>query len=69
MPGFPTPCARVGSMMTLFFHPEPIRDYDTASQADTGRFARFFWKLIRRGVYWPCSQFEALFVSAAHTEI
>jgi glutamate-1-semialdehyde 2,1-aminomutase len=66
--GIPHTVPRVGSMMTLFFHPEPIRDYDGASQADTGRFARFFWKLIRRGIYWPCSQFEALFVSAAHTE-
>lgn len=59
---------RVGSMMTLFFHPGPVRDWTSASQCDTGRFADYFWGLIHRGVYMPCSQFEALFVSAAHTE-
>jgi glutamate-1-semialdehyde 2,1-aminomutase len=59
---------RVGSMMTLFFHPGPIRDYDEATASDTKRFARFFWELLARGVYWPCSQFEALFVSAAHDD-
>jgi len=55
-------------MMTLFFCPQPPRDWPSARQADTSRFARFFWGLLERGVYWPCSQFEALFVSAAHTE-
>jgi glutamate-1-semialdehyde 2,1-aminomutase len=65
--GIPHSVPRVGSMMTLFFHPDPIHNYDTASQADTLRFARFFWKMMRQGIYWPCSQFEALFVSSAHT--
>jgi glutamate-1-semialdehyde 2,1-aminomutase len=60
--------ARVGSMMTLFFHAGPISGWRQASQCDTARFARYFWSLIDRGVYMPCSQFEALFVSAAHTE-
>ncbi|MCA9176919.1 MAG: glutamate-1-semialdehyde 2,1-aminomutase [Planctomycetales bacterium] len=59
---------RVGSMMTLFFHPGPIRSWDDAAAADTDRYGRFFWELIERGIYFPCSQFEALFVSAAHTE-
>jgi glutamate-1-semialdehyde 2,1-aminomutase len=59
---------RVGSMMTLFFSGEPVRDWPTAARCDTQAFARFFWGLADRGVYWPCSQFEALFVSAAHTE-
>jgi glutamate-1-semialdehyde 2,1-aminomutase len=60
--------ARVGSMMTLFFHPGPIRGWRGASQCDTKRFANYFWNLMDHGVYMPCSQFEALFVSAAHTE-
>ncbi len=59
--------ARVGSMMTLFFNPVAVRDWPTASACDTQRFARCFWGLADRGVYLPCSQFEALFVSAAHT--
>ena len=59
---------RVGSMMTLFFHPGPVRHWDDAAECDTERFAKLFWGLIERGVYFPCSQFEALFVSAAHTE-
>ncbi|HEX6963655.1 MAG TPA: glutamate-1-semialdehyde 2,1-aminomutase [Lacipirellula sp.] len=64
----PHTLARVGSMMTLFFHPGPIQGWREASQCDTARFAAYFWRLMDRGVYMPCSQFEALFVSAAHTE-
>jgi glutamate-1-semialdehyde 2,1-aminomutase len=60
--------ARVGSMWTLFFNPEPITDYETARRSDTARFARFFWAMLDRGVYLPCSQFEAAFLTAAHTE-
>jgi glutamate-1-semialdehyde 2,1-aminomutase len=60
--------ARVGSMMTLFFSAEPVRDWTSASRSDTQQFARYFWSLLDRGVYMPCSQFEALFVSAAHSE-
>ncbi len=60
--------ARVGSMLTLFFNPDPVTDWDSASHSDTARFARFFWAMLDRGVYLPCSQYEALFVSAAHTE-
>ncbi|HEX5444296.1 MAG TPA: glutamate-1-semialdehyde 2,1-aminomutase [Pirellulales bacterium] len=60
--------ARVGSMLTLFFHPGPVTDWPSASRCDTGAFARYFWQLIERGVYMPCSQYEALFISAAHTE-
>jgi len=59
---------RCNSMMTLFFTKGPVTDWDTASRCDTERYARWFWGLIERGVYMPCSQFEALFVSAAHTE-
>ncbi|HVX64450.1 MAG TPA: aspartate aminotransferase family protein, partial [Pirellulales bacterium] len=45
-----------------------VRDWPSASRCDTKRFARYFWNLIQRGVYMPCSQYEALFVSTAHTE-
>ena len=59
---------RVGSMWTLFFAPAPVRDLDTASASDKARFARFFWAMMDRGVYLPCSQFEAAFLSAAMTD-
>jgi len=65
--GVPHTLARVGSMMTLFFNPERVTDWDVADRSDRQRFARYFWGLIDRGVYMPCSQFEALFVSTAHT--
>jgi glutamate-1-semialdehyde 2,1-aminomutase len=66
--GVPHRLQRVGSMMTLFFTDRPVIDYDTAKTSDTAKFARFFWGMMDRGVYLPCSQFEAAFVSAAHTE-
>jgi glutamate-1-semialdehyde 2,1-aminomutase len=66
--GVPHTVARVGSMMTLFFNPEPVHDWPAAARCDTQAFARYFWGLMDRGVYMPCSQYEALFVSAAHTE-
>ena len=59
---------RVGSMLTLFFNPGPVVDWSSASKCDTGMFSNWFWGLIHRGVYMPCSQFEAMFVSATHTE-
>jgi glutamate-1-semialdehyde 2,1-aminomutase len=58
---------RVGSMMTLFFVDHPVRNWIEASASDRELFARYFWGMIRRGVYMPCSQFEALFFSATHT--
>jgi glutamate-1-semialdehyde 2,1-aminomutase len=60
--------ARVGSMMTLFFAAGPVTDWDSASRCDTARFGRYFWGMMNRGVYLPCSQYEAMFVAAAHTE-
>jgi glutamate-1-semialdehyde 2,1-aminomutase len=64
------PCQvqRVGSMLTLFFNPHPVVDWDSAAKSDKQRFAKYFWGLLDEGVYLPCSQYEALFVSAAHTE-
>jgi glutamate-1-semialdehyde 2,1-aminomutase len=55
-------------MMTLFFGAEQVIDWSTASRCDTQGFAWYFWKLIERGIYMPCSQYEALFVSAAHMD-
>jgi glutamate-1-semialdehyde 2,1-aminomutase len=66
--GVPHSVARVGSMMTLFFVDKPVADWPSASRCDTKYFAKYFWGLIERGVYMPCSQFEALFVSAVHSE-
>ncbi|HEV3166726.1 MAG TPA: glutamate-1-semialdehyde 2,1-aminomutase [Isosphaeraceae bacterium] len=66
--GLPHVVQRVGSMLTLFFNANPVHHYDDAKRSDTARFARFFWEMLARGVYLPCSQFEAAFVSAAHTE-
>jgi glutamate-1-semialdehyde 2,1-aminomutase len=63
----PHSVAQIGSMFTLFFHPEKVTNMTIAGQCDTKRFARYFWGMIERGVYLPCSQFEANFVSAAHT--
>ena len=59
---------RVGSMMTAFFTSEPVSDYASARTSDTGLYARFFKEMLRRGVYLAPSQFEAAFVSSAHTE-
>ncbi len=66
--GVPHQIARAGSMMTLFFTEKPVTDWPSASRSDTKRFSRWFWGMLDRGVYFPCSQFEALFVSAAHAE-
>ncbi len=66
--GMPHTVARIGSMMTLFFNPDPVTDWDVAAKCDKDRFAKYFWGLVDRGVYMPCSQYEALFISAAHGE-
>ena len=59
---------RVGSMFTFFFTPDPVTDWESAKRADTGRFRKFFHWMLDRGVYLAPSQFEAGFVSAAHSE-
>jgi glutamate-1-semialdehyde 2,1-aminomutase len=66
--GIPHHLGRAGSMMTLFFTHRPVTDWDTAARSDTALFARWFWGMLRRGIYLPPSQFEALFLSAAHAE-
>ena len=59
---------RVGSMFTWFFTPGPVTSWGSASKADSEAFGRFFRSLLDAGVYLPPSQFEAAFLSAAHTE-
>jgi glutamate-1-semialdehyde 2,1-aminomutase len=59
---------RVGSMLTAFFTPEPVVDYTTAKKADTTRYGNYFRAMLERGVYLAPSQFEAAFISLAHTE-
>jgi glutamate-1-semialdehyde 2,1-aminomutase len=66
--GLPHTLAECGSMFTLFFSPTPVRDYPTAATSDTKRFAAYFHGMLERGIYLPCSQFEANFVSTCHTD-
>jgi len=58
---------RVGSMFTTFFTDQPVVDYTSAKQANTKRYARFFGEMLRQGVYLAPSQFEAGFMSTAHS--
>ncbi|PYV11842.1 MAG: glutamate-1-semialdehyde-2,1-aminomutase [Acidobacteria bacterium] len=58
---------RVGSMFTCFFAPGPVRDFQSARRSDAAKYARFFHALLEGGVYFPPSQFEACFVSLAHS--
>ncbi len=64
------PCRiqRVGSMWTLFFTDVPVRDWDSAGKSDLTRFGRFFHGMLDRGILLAPSQFEANFISAAHSE-
>jgi glutamate-1-semialdehyde 2,1-aminomutase len=66
--GVPVTVNRVGSMLTAFFTPGPVTDYASAKRSDTERYGRFFRGMLERGVYVAPSQFEAAFVSLAHTE-
>ena len=57
----------VGSLSTIFFASQPVTDYTGAKRSDTKRYARFFRDMLQRGIFLAPSQFEAAFVSAAHT--
>jgi glutamate-1-semialdehyde 2,1-aminomutase len=59
---------RAGSMFTFFFTEGPVTDWESARRSDTARFGRFFRAMLERGIYLAPSQFEAAFVSAAHSE-
>ncbi|MCX5907481.1 MAG: glutamate-1-semialdehyde 2,1-aminomutase [Deltaproteobacteria bacterium] len=65
--GIPARINRLGSMFTLFFTGDEVYDYNSAKRADTGRYAKFFQGMLKNGVWLPPSQFEACFVSLAHT--
>lgn len=61
----------IGGMSTIFFlspEDDAVSDWRSASRCDTSRFAKFFWNLLDLGVYLPCSQFETMFTSVAHTD-
>jgi glutamate-1-semialdehyde 2,1-aminomutase len=56
-----------GSLLTPFFTERPVRDFESALTADTARYAAFHNSMLERGIYLPPSQFEAWFLSGAHT--
>ncbi len=58
----------MASLLTVFFSKTAVNDYESATQADTASFARFFQRLLSEGVYWPPSPFEAAFVSLSHSD-
>ena len=60
--------SRFASLLTIFFTGDAVVDYESARQADTALFGRFFHRLLSAGVYWPPSQFEAAFVSLSHSD-
>jgi glutamate-1-semialdehyde 2,1-aminomutase len=66
--GVPLSHNRVGSMFTWFFNDRPVTDWDSASKSNTEAFGKFFRAMLDAGVYLPPSQYEAAFLSAAHTE-
>ncbi len=66
--GVPVQINRVGSMFTVFFTGTPVKNYESAKTCNTARYARFFHTLLDSGVYFAPSQFEACFVSLAHTQ-
>ena len=59
---------RIGSMFTLFFNSGPVTDYKSAANSDTKRYSKYFTQMLEAGIYLPPSQFEANFLSTAHTE-
>ena len=66
--GVPVFQTRVGSMFTTFFTPDPVTDEATAKRSDTAAFGRFFHAMLEQGIYLAPSQFEAGFVSLAHSD-
>src|SRR5258708_16309360 len=66
--GVPLSVNRVGSMFTWFFQAGDIHDWDSAARSDTEAFAKFHRAMLEQGIYLPPSQYEAIFVGAAHTE-
>ncbi|MGB5702136.1 MAG: aminotransferase class III-fold pyridoxal phosphate-dependent enzyme, partial [Polyangiales bacterium] len=67
--GVPLTVQRVGSMLTAFFRGKPVRNWDEAADTDREAFGKWHAALLEHGVYWPCSQFEAAFISLAHDAV
>ncbi len=65
--GIPAQVNAIGSLATIFFTPGPVKNYADAKRSDTKRYARFFREMLARGIFLAPSQFEAAFLSAAHT--
>jgi glutamate-1-semialdehyde 2,1-aminomutase len=65
--GIPAQVNAYGSLATIFFTPDPVRNYAEAKRSNTKRYARYFREMLNRGIFLAPSQFEAAFVSAAHT--
>jgi glutamate-1-semialdehyde 2,1-aminomutase len=65
--GIPVCQTQAGSMGCMFFNEGPVRNYVDATRSDTDRYAKFFWGMLKRGVYFAPSQYEACFMSSAHT--
>jgi glutamate-1-semialdehyde 2,1-aminomutase len=65
--GIPARINAIGSLATVFFAPGPVKNYADAKRSDTKRYARFFREMLARGIFLAPSQFEAAFISAAHT--
>ncbi len=68
MAGMPSYHTRVGSMLCMFFSDDPINNYDDALRCNTERYGKYFHEMLGHGIYLAPSQFEAAFVSLAHTE-
>lgn len=66
--GIPYAVGWFNSMLTFFFSDRPVTDWDVAARCDTKRYAQYFWGMLERGVYLPCSQYEVVFLSTAHTD-
>jgi len=67
--GIPARVNAIGSLATVFFTSEPVKDYAGAKRSDTKQYAKFFREMLDRGIFLAPSQFEAAFVSAAHTSL
>lgn len=66
--GLPVTVNQVGSLLCVFFTGDPVRSYGDAKRCDTAAFAAYFSRMLSRGIYLAPSQFEAMFLSAAHTD-
>ena len=67
--GVPHCLNHVGSLGCVFFTGEAVTDYPSAQKSDTARYAEYFRAMLERGIYLAPSQFEAMFLSAAHTPV